>query len=28
MNRKQLPGYGWREWSPKGKGLFVGQLKP
>lgn len=28
MKRKQLPGYGWREWSPKGKGLFAGQLKP
>ena len=28
MNKKQLPGYGCREWSPNGKGLFAGQLKP
>jgi hypothetical protein len=28
MKRKQLPGYGWREWSPNGKTLFAGHLKP
>jgi hypothetical protein len=28
MKRKQLPGYGWREWSPNGNTLFAGHLKP
>jgi hypothetical protein len=28
MNRKQFPGKGWREWSPKGNALFAGHMKP